>query len=201
MTSSGGSEGAKLIFDTKDRRELIHDWSPSGKYIVFHVENPAPQRRDLWYIERSQGEWKAQPFVETEAEERVAVFSPDERYLAYVSDESGRDEVYVKPFPSGDNKWQISENGGTQPRWAGDELFFVNGDVLHAARVSVDGEFRVLSTERLFRDPALVNGFAFQTYDVDSDGQRFVLVDTVYDGPASIIHVVLNWGARLVDER
>ncbi len=133
---------------------MVHDWSSDGRYIVFQVRTSSSQR-DLRYLEHVGGDkWESHPFLATDADERVAVFSPDGRYPAYVSNESGRNEVYVKPFPSGPGKWQISENGGTQPQWEGNEVFFASDDTLYAAQVSQSGGFLVRSTERLFRHEA-----------------------------------------------
>ena len=177
---------AKKIFDQTDNM-IIHDWSADGRHIVFQVQDQET-RRDLRFLEHLGGDrWKSHPFLETEADERIGVFSPDGRYLAYLSDESGRNEVYVKPFPSGPGKWQVSENGGTQPHWEGDEIFFVSHDTLFAAQVSTAGGFRVRSTERLFQHKGRVNNLPIQSYDVAPGGEKFVLIESLHDGPVSTI--------------
>lgn len=196
IKSSTATGEAKKILDQTDNM-VIHDWSADGRYIVFQVQNPG-SRRDLRFLEHVGGDrWESNTFLETEADERVAVFSPDGRYLAYLSDESGRDEVYVKPFPSGPGKWQVSENGGTQPHWEGDEIFFVSDDTLFAAQVSQAGGFRVRSTERLFQHRGLVNNLPIQSYDVAPGGEKFVLIESIKDDPVSTIHIIQNWAASL----
>ena len=198
IKSSTATGEAKKIFDQTDNM-LIHDWSVDGRYIVFQVLDQKT-RRDLRFLEHLGGDrWESHPFLETAADERIAVFSPDGRYLAYVSDKSGRDEVYVKPFPSGPGKWQVSENGGTQPHWEGDEIFFVSHDTLFAAQVSTAGGFRVRSTERLFQHKGLVNTLPIQSYDVAPGGEKFVLIESIKDGPVSTIHIIQNWAEGLED--
>ena len=86
----------------------------------------------------------------------MAVFSPDGRYVAYCSNKSGRQEVYVRPFPEGGFFWQVSTDGGSMPQWSrdGSELFYVQGTALMAAEVSTEGSFRQGSVRRLFEHPA-----------------------------------------------
>ena len=194
-TSADGSSEAKEFFDTPGRDDNPHDWSRDGRRLIFHTVG-SDTTRDLWYLERkADGSWSDPvEFLITEFEERVAVFLPEARFVAYVSDESGRDEIYVRPFPSGGGKWQVSESGGTQPRWSRDgrEIFYVESDTLIAVSVNTKPTFSVGSTERLFSDPGLAALFPQQTYDVAADGQRFVMVENLGD-PQYTIHVMQNW--------
>ena len=190
---ASGAGNAEKLFSNQDRQDQLEDWSADGRHIVVRIQNASDLSFDLWRLEQTDsGDWEPHPYLATNAAERIAVFSPNDRYVAYVSDESGRDEIYVRPFPNAERKWQVSENGGTQPRWVGDEVFYVATDTLYAARVSVNEDFRVLSTERLFRDQRLFFQYPLQKYDVASDGQRFILIDSVSE-EASTIHVVQNW--------
>ncbi len=106
--------------------------------------------------------------------------SPNGRYLAYESDESGRYEIYVLSFPGGDGKRQVSVNGGQQARWRGDgrELYYVEGDTLMAVSVSTESPFTLGQPQPLFEAPgfALTGGGANGGYDVSADGQRFLTV-------------------------
>ena len=195
ITSADGSSDAKKLFDAPGKPENPHDWSRDGRFLILHINDPE-SARDLWYLERKDdGSWSdPAEFLKTPFEERVAVFSPEARFVAYVSDESGRDEVYVRLFPPGGGKWQVSELGGTQPRWSrgGKEIFYVEDDTLIAVSVNTKPAFSVGSAERLFSDSHLANAFPQQTYDVAADGQRFVMVDNLGD-PKRTIHVVQNW--------
>ena len=134
--------------------------------------------------------------MQTPFSERAAKFSPDGRFVAYVSDESGRNEVYVRPFPGGDGKWQVSGNGGTQPRWSkdGKELFYVERDTLMAVAVATTPSFTSAAVTRLFQDANLL-GIYDPRYDVSADGRRFVLPEPIVgaeEKPPSI-HIIQNW--------
>ncbi len=180
------------------------DWSPDGNYMVYEVSGDPKNKGDIRYLKRKTegGGFEEAVFLATPRQEGAAKFSPDGRFVAYCSDESGRFEVYVRPFPEGGGKWQISTNGGTQPRWSrdGKELFYVEGSILMAAPVNATPSFSVSTPARLFEDASL-SGFLQPNYDVSKEGQRFVLVGIAgdeADTPRSI-HVVQNWFAAFRD--
>ncbi len=130
--------------------------------------------------------------------EYVPRFSPDGRYVAYVSSESGQMEVYVQPFPEGGRKVTVSSNGGTKVRWSrdGKELFYVEGQTLVAVSVSSGSSFSAGSATRLFEHPGLIGGTEYPPYDISADGQRFILAEWVgagADAPEPSIRVVMNW--------
>ena len=139
-------------------------------------------------------------FLSTPATEDRPQLSPDGRFLAYISDESGRTEIYVQPFPDGAGKWQVSGNGGDQIRWSSDgsELFYVEGSTLMAVSVSTEQGFTRGQPQMLFASPDLSSATSGgRSYDVSADGQRFVMTMPVGDGdeesaPPSI-RVVQNW--------
>ena len=203
VTSADGSREANKLFDTPGMGDYPNNWSLDGRFLIFHILDP-DSARDLWYLERKDdGSWSDPvEYLKTPFEEREAVFSPDTRYVAYVSNESGRDEVYVRPFPSGGGKWQVSESGGTQPRWSrdGKEIFYVEHDTLIAVSVNTKPAFWVGSAERLFSDPDLRFPSPRQTYDVAADGQRFAMVDNLGDLKYTI-HVVQNWFEEFRDQQ
>ena len=141
-------------------------------------------------------------FLQTPANENQGQFSPDGRWVAYTSDESGRDEVYIQSFPTPGSKRQVSTAGGVQPRWRrdGKELFYLASDrKLMAAPVRGEATLEVGVPAALFQTRLTYFGSAppgnKQAYDVASDGKRFVLLQP--DEAASPVTVVLNWTARL----
>ena len=126
------------------------------------------------------------------------------RYVAYVSNESGQDEVFVQPFPEGGRKVTVSSRGGTKVRWSGDakELFYIERQTLVAVSVSSGSSFSAGSATRLFEHPGLRLGTMNDPYDVSADGQRFILVEPAGEGADASepsIRVVLNWFAEFRD--
>lgn len=178
------------------------EWSPDARYLAYtETTSEAGRERDIRYIEfRGDGE-ASRPvtFLGTSVGEAASRFSPDGRHLAYRSDESGRDQIYVRPFPDGAGKWQVSVNGGENPRWRGDgkELFYVeDGGTLMAVSVATEPTFAVGRPHRLFQSADLMSA-GVTNYDVTKDGERFVTISTVeVQGAATApprIRVVQNW--------
>ena len=124
------------------------------------------------------------PFLATPFNEGDPNLSPNGRFLAYSSNESGRFEVYVQRFPEGGGKVQVSAQGGVQPRWRGDgrELYYVEGETLLAVAVTSAPDFSVGKAVRLFEQKGITRDGG-QQYDVSADGQRFVLVEPVAAKP------------------
>jgi serine/threonine-protein kinase len=144
---------------------------------------------------------KAQPFLQTPFNESAPRFSPDGRWLAYISDESGRYEIYVQPYPGPGGKWQISTEGGTEPAWNpnGRELFYRTGDKMMAVDIATKPGFTVGKPRMLFEGQYEVTPGAFPSYDVSSDGQRFLMLKSSESAQAAPtqINVVLNWSEEL----
>ena len=180
------------------------DWSADERYLIYWTRT-GTSVGDLGYIERASDGSFSEPtaFLKTAADERVPKFSPDGRYVAYCSSESGRWEVYVRSFPDGGGRRQVSINGGGQPRWRrdGKELFYVEDTALMAVPVSTEGAFTAGSPEKLFESQDLAMTSPAPNYDVSGDGQRFVTVATVEgqtDQPPAI-RVVQNWFTEFED--
>ena len=191
--------GEKKVLASTSLDEVSSDWSHDGKYLLYQLNDPETGA-DLWYLKRNEdgSGWEPHPFLQTPFSERTPRLSPDGRYVAYVSTESGQDEVYVQPFPEGGGKVTVSNNGGTKVRWSRDgrELFYVEGQTLVAVSVSSGSSFSVGSATRLFEHPGLRPGFAYPPYDVSADGQLFILaepVGEVVDTPEPSIRIVQNW--------
>ena len=188
---------------TSEFRQNPGSWSPDGQVLAFHQQPGAygssSTGRDIWVLPM-EGERKPSPFLQTPFNEAAPRFSPDGRWLAYVSDESGRREVYVQPFPGPGGKWQISTDGGVEPVWARNgELFYrnENGDKMMVVDFTTEPTFRAGNPRLLFEGfyQRREGGGNRAYYDVTSDGQRFLMVQAV--AGAGQIHVVLNWFEEL----
>ena len=138
------------------------------------------------------------PLLGTAFDEHEASLSPDARYLAYTSNESGRDEVYVIPYPGPGAKTQVSTAGGSMPRWnpSGGELFYASGTQLLAVEVETSPVFRRLTPKVLFEAPSLANPIT-GGYDVAPDGSRFLMTANVGTGRQFELRVVVNWFEEL----
>ena len=167
-------------------------FSPDGQVLAFMGNF------DLYTLPLKDG--KPQPFLRTPSNESAPRFSPDGRFIAYVSDESGRFEVYVRPYPGPGGKWQISTEGGTEPVWnpKGRELFYRNGNKMMAVDVSTQGTFSAGKPKILFEGLYVLTPRSFPDYDVSPDGQRFLMLkaNEQVQGAAQI-NVVLNWFEEL----
>jgi len=202
MNSDGSGESEILVSGSYSDQPT--DWSADGRYLLFQYGSPVG-KSDIYYLLRNtDGSFgEPQAFLRSVALKRVAKFSPDARYVAYCSNESGRDEVYVEGFPGGGNRTQISRNGGGQPRWSrdGTELFYVEDDTLMRVAVKLTPAFTAEAPEPLFRYPGFVYPTPEQQYDVSADGQHFIAVETLEpEDESSEIHVVQNWYAQFRDQ-
>jgi Tol biopolymer transport system component len=191
---SGGSGSEEKLASDPVEFEVPLGLSPDGRFLLF--QKRAKERDDLWILPLA-GDRTPRPFLATPALEQMGQFSPDGRYVAYMSDESGRFEIYVVAFPGAGNRWQVSQNGGVEPRWGrnGKELFFFTPDNrLMAAEVRADGtSFEVGAIHPLFQTRSL--GFGYR-YDVSPDGKRFLVVAGLPQ-ELSPIMLVTNWTAEL----
>lgn len=146
------------------------------------------------------GDRQPRPIIQTPASEVDARLSPDGRWLAYASDESGRYEVYVQPFAGSGGKWQISSDGGREPVWAhnGRELFYRSGEKMMVADVTAQPTFQATTSRLLFQGPYVRTNTISADYDVTPDDQRFLMVQPLEQpSPATDFNVVLNWFEEL----
>ncbi len=175
--------------------EIPMDWSPDGKEILYYEVASSETQRDVKLLDRN-GE--VVDLVASTHNERAPSFSPDGRFYAYVSDESGRDEVYVRAYPDTGNRWMVSSAGGVEPRWGhdGTELFYRNAEAMMLVETETEHEFRAGRPQVLFRGPFALDNFANANYDVSADGQRFIMVQSKESGMVNV-RVVLNWFAEL----
>jgi Tol biopolymer transport system component len=171
------------------------DWSADGRFIAFEKRSEKTGKRDLWLLPIT-GDRKPVPYLETPFDKFQGQFSPDGRWMAYVSDESGRWEIYLQPIPATGGKWLVSNTGGTQPRWRrdGKELFYLSSE-LKITSVEVNlGKTPELSAPRaLFPARIVQNGIGTDEFVVSPDGQRFLATAATTSTAAQPLTVVLNW--------
>jgi Tol biopolymer transport system component len=186
-------------------------WSPDGESMVYFVVDPKT-KDDQWVVPLT-GDRKPFPILQSPFIEHYPQISPDGKWMAYASDETGRREIYVRPFPKGAGKWQISTNGGVFPRWRGDskELFYVGNTRAFTGGKIIATEIRAAgsSIERgaprdLFDAGTIGTGHGalqFCLYAVSPDGQRFLIsrpeANATREASPAPITVVLNWQAVL----
>jgi Tol biopolymer transport system component/predicted Ser/Thr protein kinase len=179
---------------TKQGFQVATDVTRDGRYLVF-IRWPAG---GIWYAELGPDGLKGEPieFSSGGGKDSSAFLSPNDRYVAYCSTESGRDEVYVRPFPAGAGKWQISHGGGSAPLWGakGSELYYSEGVRLMRVAVSTGAEFSAGSPEPLFEHPNLSGGpTPYPRYAVSPDGKRFLTIESERDMPEPLVRLVENW--------
>jgi hypothetical protein len=199
-----GAGGDELLLETPDQK-LPTDWSQDGRFLLYRSLD-AKTSFDIWAL--SMTDRKHFPVVRTPHEERDAVFSPDGRWIAYQSNESGRFEVWVRPFPSPgtevkeEERWQFSSNGGSQVRWGrtGNEVFYLGLDgTLMSVPVEVQPGGRAVAPGRAV--PLFPSGFplafgggtALPWYMVSRDGQRFLMSTAPQPTSEIPIKVLVNW--------
>jgi eukaryotic-like serine/threonine-protein kinase len=191
-----GSGGLERLA-TSEFVQIPGSWSPDGQVLAFSEVNTTTGY-DIWVLRLS--DHKAQPFLKTSFNENAPQFSPDGRWLAYASDESGRYEVYVQPYPGPGGKWQISTEGGREPLWNrnGREMFYRNGNKMMAVEITTQPSFSAGTPKVLFEGPYQTNPVSTPNYDVSADGQRFLMLKAgeQAEAPAQI-NVVLNWFEEL----
>ncbi len=192
---AGGEEVSSPINSTRRRRA----GRPIGSSFFTTPASPGPSS-DVWVLPLS-GTRKPYPFIDaTPFQEGWGQFSPDGRWVAYSSDESGRTEIYVAPFPGPGAKWQISETGGNYPRWRrdGKELFYWSpDDQLMAATVRSDAVRMVVEEVRPLFQMRRPGGGTRSFYDVSRDGQRFLHSVPEDQNASTPLTLVTNWPALL----
>ncbi len=175
----------------------VTSWSPDSRYLL--AQHPTVATRNDIYLLTWAGDGKPQPYLATPAAEALGQFSPDGKWIAYVSDESGHYEIYVAPFPATGAKWQISNvREASSPRWRhdGKELFYRGESDSGFYAVEVDGSrpnFEIGRTQFLFR--ATMNGSGY-LWDVTPDGKRFIVNEASAEN-SQPLELILNWTAEL----
>jgi len=211
LSSQGGTNGlyvrradgtvpAELMVDL-DEPVFEALWSRNGEWLVLRVG--AAGARDIW-VQRLGADSQPRRLLASDFDENAVTLSPDSRWLAYESDESGQDEIYVRPFPDiSAGKWTVSLGGGTRPLWShsGRELFYVTGDgqQMMAAQVRTSPAFAVTGRNRLFPVGSYLLSGNYTVFDVSPDDQRFLMVRPVgaEQGAQTALILVENWFEEL----
>jgi Tol biopolymer transport system component len=203
----------KLASGVKDEELLLKStemkyptsWSRDGRFLLYTIRE-TKGRLGLWVLPL-EGDRKPWPFLRTEFNERDGQFSPDGHWVAYISDESSRTEIYVRAFSPDSagaasvagGKWLISTGGGTAPRWRGDgkELFYLGPDgKLMAVEVTTDPVFRTGTPKVLFQAPQVLPSIV-TFWDLAADGKRFLFPAPIAQSEPAPFTVVLNWPSLL----
>ena len=199
--ANGAGDEQRLFASSDDK--IPSDWSADGRVLLYVNEN-AKTGRDLWALPiESQGVGTPFPLVQTRFAEDQGQFSPDGRWIAYRTNESGQNEIYVQAFPGPGSKARISTEGGSQPRWRrdGKELFFVAPDNrLMAVPIALPSNGQALNVGApvaLFATRLTLMGSPKHQYAVAPDGQQFLMVVSADETIASPITIVQNWLAGL----
>ena len=200
---SGGT--TKCVLDTEGPK-FPNDWSSDGQFIAYTSQVPDYRNLHTWIVALSGQEEgaKSRPFLQHSYQEFSAEFSPADgseapRWLAYTSNETGRHEVYVRDFPDGRHKWQVSSHGGLQPHWRGDgqELFYLTLDgTLMSVTLNPGRDFEFGASEPLFTTGIRFLGLSstwMNQHAVSRDGQRFLLNRPLPESAQSAITAVIPW--------
>jgi Tol biopolymer transport system component len=195
LKNADGSGPEKEVVDLGVEWQLVvWDWSSDSKDVLLRKGS------ELWYI--TWPERIAKPLLQAKWTVRNAQFSPDGRWMAYASNETGSWEIYVSPFPSANGKWQVSSAGGQEPRWRrdGKELFYLSAEgKMMAVAVTAGASFAAGSPVALFqthrRQP--ISSTDVFSYDVSGDGQRFLVNTKVDEAKSAPLSVLLNWNSAM----
>jgi Tol biopolymer transport system component/tRNA A-37 threonylcarbamoyl transferase component Bud32 len=194
--SAKGAGEEKLLLHT-DEPKSASSWTRDGRYIAYVSRNPKTLF-DLWALP-TIGDRKPVPIAVTAFNEQSPMFSPDGRYIAFVSNESGRDEIYVQTFPEPGGKWQVSNEGGSDPSWRGDgkEIYYRSPDQkLMAVEIRAGADFQAGVPQALF--PIRIRiGAPRNKYTPSADGQRFMIAAPLGRDAMSPTTIVLNWPAGM----
>ena len=193
--ADGSGSVERLV--TSEYQNAPTSFSPDGQVLAFMEVHPSTGR-NIWTVNMS-GDRNPKLFLGTQFNEGEARFSPDGRWLLYISDESGRYEVYVRPYPGPGGKYQISTEGGTEPVWGRNgEIFYRSGNKMIAVDSTTQPTFSAGKPKVLFEAPYAPSLQTSPFYDVSADGQRFVMVKEAEEGSSAMqINIVLNWFEEL----
>jgi Tol biopolymer transport system component len=195
VINADGSTAADSLLTVPGMQFFQSLFTPDGRTMV--VRTTSSTGRDIWRVPLDSTPTGLRPLLTSPADERGVALSPDGRWMAYVSDESGRQEVYVRAFPGMEGRRQVSLDGGLEPVWSrrGDEILYRNGPALLSATVRTSPQFEVISRQTLFTNPDYTLNAYEPNYDLSADGQRLVMVHGI--GRSGGLSITLNWFENL----
>jgi eukaryotic-like serine/threonine-protein kinase len=203
LQTLSGADHDVALHDTHDS-EMPLDWSPDGRFLLFRVtpNDPSSKTQLDLYLLSMTGDRKVAPLMASSFREWWGRFSPDGKWIAYVSDESGTDEVYVQPFPAGGTRWRLSTKGGTAMVWRRDakELLYISPDrkMMSVAIDGASGSLKFDPPRPLFSIPLVADqGTSIYTYDIAPDGQRFLVISPTRETRGLPLNIRLHWQRRL----
>ena len=192
--SADGSGNEETLLTSEDFSPWQSNWSADEQFLAFDVES-SDSDFDIWFMALESGR-EAQAFLDSDSNERNPKFSPDGRWLAYYSDESGRGETYVRSFPNPEQRKVDISTEGSEPglAWAPDgrELFYLNGNRMMVVDIETETDFIAGTPRVLFEAPFPVSS----DFDITPDGQRFLMI-RIGEQQAGQINIVLNWFEEL----
>ena len=196
--SSNGSGADQIVLSGKSS-QYPDSWSKDGKYLLYEVDDGSEYKFDLFVLPLT-GDRTPFPYLQTSFTESHAQFSPDGKWISYVSDQNGKADVYVQSFPMGGGVWQVSTAGGDQPQWRADgkELFYLAPDRnIMAVSVSTVGGMQFGRPVALFQAGVPLTGLSDDrnSYIPTPDGQRFLVEQLTDSGNVQPWNVVINWSS------
>lgn len=206
--SDGSDEAARLT--ESGNPQFPGSWTPDGRSLLY-AEIDAETRWDIWRLDLKDAQGAAgaqergapQPWLRTKDDEMHPAVSPDGRWIAYTSSETGKWQVFVRSFPEAEGKWQISTEGGVEPRWRGDgrELYFRSGDKIMAVDVTTGEKFSAARPRELFAGKYQLETVSMLPgYDVAPDGNRFIMLKSESAEQPTRLQAVLNWFTSVVQK-
>ena len=197
MPSDGSQEPHRIT--STNLVEFPASASPQGDLAFMATGGPG-SHFDIWTVRLGEPD-SARPFLETRFNEHQPTFSPDGRWIAYVSDETGRDELFVRSFPDSGAKWSVSSGAGTEPVWSpdGKKLYYRAPEELMVVTVETRPTFSVSRPQAVLEDSfeRWPGQPGFRNYDISPDGERFLMLESGEQTQYDTIHVVLNWFEEL----
>jgi serine/threonine-protein kinase len=197
-TPADGSGESQALLDS-GRLPVPGDVSPDGSVLAYTGGSTTEGTgADIWVLPLDR-EGVPEPFLRSDFDEASPGFSPDGRWIAFTSNETGRNEVYVRPFPGPGGKWQVSTEGGDEPRWSplGDEIFFRSSGKMMVAAVDAGASFEAGKPSILFEDVYDAGAAGFPNYDVVGDPVRFLMIRSDTRPAPTQLNVILGWMSEL----
>jgi Tol biopolymer transport system component len=193
MAKDISGAGERKVEDTTGIIVLPGSVGSNGR-ILLSTSIGNPTLGDI-YVSDLKEPGNLRPVINSPAAEWGPDLSPNEKWVVYCSDETGREEIFVQPYPTTGAKWQVSTDGGRAPRWShkGDEIFFVEGDTFYATPVKTSPAFRAGTPAVLFTHRMDTSGVPTPNYDVSNDDQRFLIVEADSAARSRQLRVVLGW--------